>query len=66
MYTRLLRIKEVMTRTGLSRSTIYELMSKGEFPKQVVLTERCVGWIEDEIQDWLLKRLEESRAIELS
>jgi prophage regulatory protein len=61
MHPRLLRLKEVMKRTGLSRSTIYGLVKEGKFPKQITITERCVGWVEDEIHDFILKRLEASR-----
>jgi len=61
MHTRLMRLKEVMTRTGLSRSTIYGLIKDKKFPNQVVISARCVGWVEDEIHDFILKRLEASR-----
>ena len=61
MNSRLLRLKEVMNRTGLSRSTIYALIPKGEFPKQILITERCVGWDEDQIQNWILIKLERSQ-----
>lgn len=61
MTTRLLRLKEVIERTGLSRSTLYELMAKDKFPKQILITERCVGWVEDEVHDFILRRLEAAR-----
>lgn len=61
MHPRLLRLKEVIARTGLSRSTIYGLIRQGSFPKQVTITERCVGWVEDEIHDFILQRLEAAR-----
>ena len=47
-----LRITEVERVTGLPRSTIYEMVSKGLFPKQVRLSPRAVGWIESEIREW--------------
>lgn len=53
-----LRLKDVMKRTGLGRSTIYELMGAGKFPKQIHLTERAIGWVEDEVHDWIVQRLE--------
>lgn len=62
MYSRILRLKEVMERTGLSRSTIYELMTKAQFPKQVQLSLRCVGWSEDDVHDWILDKLEKRRS----
>lgn len=58
---RFLRLNEVKKRTGLSRSTIYQLIGKGEFPSQVSLTKRCVGWTEDVIHDWIVKRLEAAK-----
>ncbi|WP_028725899.1 helix-turn-helix transcriptional regulator [Paracoccus zeaxanthinifaciens] len=42
--------------TGLSRSTIYNLMQKGDFPKPVKLTGKAVGWSESAISDWLASR----------
>lgn len=63
MHPRLLRLKEVMARTGLSRSMIYELIGKNKFPSQLLLTERCVGWVEDEVHDWILKRLEAAKKL---
>lgn len=42
--------------TGLSRSTIYDLMSKGQFPRPVKLTGKAVGWPESALSDWLNSR----------
>ncbi len=53
MSNRILRLPRVKTETGLSRSTIYYLMTKGEFPKQVKLSARAVGWTEASINEWL-------------
>jgi prophage regulatory protein len=50
---KILRIKDVCKKIGLSRSTIYELIGEGLFPKSVKLTPRRVGWIESEIDDWI-------------
>jgi prophage regulatory protein len=52
-----LRITEVERVTGLPRSTIYEMVSKGLFPKQVRLSPRAVGWIESEIREWQEARI---------
>lgn len=54
--TRYLRIAEVVSKTGVSRSTIYELMSKGEFPMARRLTSRTVGWDDGEIDAWMTTR----------
>lgn len=56
---RIIRLKEVIDSTGLARSTIYKYISEGTFPKPVSLGERCVGWVESEVHDWILVRIEE-------
>lgn len=53
----MLKLSEVMNRTGLSRSTIYLYLSRGEFPQQVPLTTRRVGWQAAEIDAWLDERI---------
>lgn len=50
------RRKEVEKLTGLSRSTIYEMMAKGEFPRPVRLAARAIGWPESKITEWLESR----------
>lgn len=52
----LLRRPEVETRTGLSRSTIYDWMKRGKFPQPVKLGERLVAWREGDITQWLETR----------
>ena len=52
-----LRISDVSRVTGLPRATIYEMVSKGAFPKQVRLSPRAVGWIESEILEWQEARI---------
>ena len=61
MVTTILRLPAVKMRTGLSRSTIYLLVSQGRFPKPVSLGMRAVGWVEAEIQEWLQRQIEVSR-----
>ncbi len=53
---KILRCKEVLLRTGLSRATIYRLIEKGWFPSPVKLSKTAVGWIEAEVEDWLSSR----------
>jgi prophage regulatory protein len=57
----ILRLPAVKTSTGLSRSTIYLRVSQGTFPKPVSLGGRAVGWLSDEIQEWLQRQIEASR-----
>jgi prophage regulatory protein len=54
---RFLRRPEVERVTGLGRSTIYDKMEKGEFPKPVPLSGGAVGWLESEIADWQAERI---------
>lgn len=56
---RIMRLKDVMSSTGLARSTIYKYIVEGTFPKSVSLGDRGVGWVEGEVQDWILARIEE-------
>jgi prophage regulatory protein len=58
---KLLRLPVVMDRSGLPRTTIYELIQLDDFPKPVRLTERSVGWIESEIDAWIQERIRKSR-----
>ena len=59
----ILRLPKVKGQTGLSRSTIYLRVSEGTFPRPVSLGAHAVGWLEAEIQEWLQRRIEESRKV---
>ena len=60
MLENVLRRDEVEKTTGLSRSTIYELMRRGEFPRPIKLSARAVGWLSSDIDGWLRTRREHS------
>lgn len=66
--TKILRRNAVEARTGLSRSTIYDKLSKASarfdptFPRPVNLGLNAVGWVEAEIEAWLQVRIRECRA----
>lgn len=66
MTQQILRLKEVVSKVGLSRTTIYRLISKKAFPKQIKLGERSSGWLSAEIDAWLLERVNTSRAENIS
>ena len=57
----ILRLKDVIAMTGLSRSTIYLRMEQGNFPQQINLGSRAVGWISSEIKEWIEARIKVSR-----
>jgi prophage regulatory protein len=58
---RILRRRKVETKTGISRSSIYDGIKKGSFPKPIQLGQQSVGWLESEIDAWLLERIAASR-----
>lgn len=59
---RIIRLREVMALTGLARSTVYKYVEAGTFPQPVPLGGRSVGWVEQEVEDWVLARIEERDA----
>ncbi|MDH4229223.1 MAG: AlpA family transcriptional regulator [Nitrospirota bacterium] len=61
MVQRILRLPEVKNLTGLSRSTLYNYISRNEFPAPVGLGPRSVGWLEGDIQSWIDQRIAASR-----
>ncbi len=54
---RFLRIDEVIDKVGLSRPTIWRLERAGEFPRRRQLGRNSVGWVEDEIEQWMQSRV---------
>lgn len=63
MATFILRLPAVKQRTGLSRSTIYLRIAQGTFPAPVSLGARAVGWVESEVDDWIARRIADSRGV---
>ena len=59
-HNEILLLEDVKKLTRLSRSTIYRLIAKGEFPKQFKRTERLVAWLESDILLWLQNRINQS------
>lgn len=59
---RLLRLPEVLSRAGVSRSYVYDGVKTGRFPKPVKVTERTSAWVESEIQEWIDQRIAERDA----
>ena len=50
---RIIRLKTVLSRTGLSRSTIYRKITEGTFPPQIRISIHDAGWRESEISRWI-------------
>ena len=54
---RILRMPKVVDRTGYCRSSVYNLINEGLFPKSVVNGKRTVGWPESEVTAVIAARI---------
>lgn len=52
----LIKVKEVVRRTLLSKPTLYRMIRKGQFPKQLYLSPNNVAWFGSEVDRWLSDR----------
>ena len=57
MKNQLIKLKEVLAITGLSRSYVYALAQQDLFPKPVKLTERSSAWVAAEVEEWIESRI---------
>jgi len=60
---RFIRLPEVMHLCGLSRSTIYALISREAFPRQISLGGKNVAWAHSEIAAWMAARIAERNQV---
>lgn len=58
---RILRLPQVQSRTGLSRSSIYKRITEQSFPRQISLGARAVGWLESDVDSWLSQLVAQNR-----
>jgi prophage regulatory protein len=61
--TSFIRLEQVKARTGLSRSTLYAYIRDGRFPSPVTISDRCVAWVESEIDTWIAERIASRRPV---
>lgn len=54
--SRLLRVPEVLSRTGLSRTSLWRLEKAGQFPARRRISANAVGYLSDEVDAWLRER----------
>lgn len=54
--TKLIKLREVLALTTLSKSSVYDFINQGRFPKPVSLGARSVAWIEGEVLSWIEER----------
>ena len=62
MSHQVLRLPDVIKRTGLSSATIYRHIAAGSFPERIRLGERSVGWLESDIEQWLDDKVSDRRS----
>jgi prophage regulatory protein len=62
---RLIKLAEVMKQTALGRSSVYKYMKEGLFPKPVMQIGKSVAWVESEVQEWILDKIEKRDNTEL-
>lgn len=56
-----LNLEQVTTKTTLCKSTIYELMTVGEFPKNFTVSGKRKAWLESDVEDWMMSKVENSQ-----
>ena len=61
MIPKVLRLPAVKSMTGLSRSSIYQKIIDGDFPRSILLGPRTVGWLESEVAAWIQAKVAESQ-----
>ncbi|HDR9493137.1 helix-turn-helix transcriptional regulator [Burkholderia stabilis] len=59
---RVVRLRPLTERIGLSKSEIYRQIQAGTFPRSISLGVRAVGWLECDIEAWLAARVKQSEA----
>ena len=63
---RIVRIKTVLHRTGLSRSTLYRKIGEGTFPRQIQISINGAGWRESDINHWIANPVAYRPAVHVS
>ncbi|PMJ34831.1 transcriptional regulator [Vibrio cyclitrophicus] len=53
-----LKLQQVMDKTTLCRSSIYNLIKAGEFPENVTVMGKRKAWLESEVEDWMMEKVE--------
>lgn len=56
---RIIRLNEVINRTGLGKTSLYKFIKAKTFPQPIALGERAVGWVESEVDQWITARINE-------
>ena len=52
----IIRLPHVMKKVGVSRAHLYALISRGEFPRPISIGKRAVGWVANDVEEWIAAR----------
>ncbi len=63
---RFIKLPTVKNRTSLSTSEIYRRIEDGTFPAQIKLGSKSVAWLEQEVDSWISKKIEQARQGEVT
>ena len=53
---RIVRLDEAMKVCGLSRASLYRLEREGTFPRRIKIAPNAIGWLESELEEWVVSR----------
>jgi prophage regulatory protein len=59
--TYIIRLRQTIEKTGLSRSTIYNLINAGTFVPKIQISTRAIGFLESDVDAWIESRVAASR-----
>jgi prophage regulatory protein len=59
----IIRLRKTVEKTGLSRSTIYNLMNAGAFAPKIQISVRAIGFLESDVDAWIAARVAASMAV---
>lgn len=54
---KVLRMKDLVEKLSICRSSIYNLINAGDFPPSFRIHKQSVGWLESDIDEWIMKRM---------
>jgi len=58
---KVIKLSQVIAKTSLCKSTIYTLLASNKFPQKILLSSRRIGFLEAEIDAWLIAKTENSK-----
>lgn len=65
IHPKLIRLPEVMNRTGFGKTWIYKLINAGHFPAQIKTGIRAIAFIESEVDEWIKQAIADSREVSM-